>query len=305
MKRLSAGLAVVATVILLSAFALWASLEPQPATPTADQWDAARALIAGDYRKGDAVRIFPPWLREAAADLGAPAGHDEAMPDFDLTVPPDPMFAARYERLWVVTALDRPGPAAPDGAELELEETLDGGLTVQRYLLAASPIEVDLMERLPKARVERWVGDGKRRQCRWRGDKHDCRGKHWENVRVVHQEVAGSPRRCILLHPYPDGGRVSVVFGDVTLSAGLLIRAGFTLEAARNEAGSDATLTVAIDGDEVLSRREAKNGWTFEPSWVDTAARKGEKASISVEVFAEKEAFRDLCLDAFVLARAP
>lgn len=294
-------------MIVLSAIGLWLSLEPRPLAPSPDQWAAVRDRIRQDWRAGDGVRVHPFWLREAAGVLAElePKPDRPGLPDFiDVSLPPDPIFVQRHERLWLVSALGRAADAPVPGGDavLEVEEALAGDILLRRYRLGESPILADLLDQLEHARVDRRHGD-QRRACRWDGKHHDCKGHPWENVGVRVAEVGGAPRRCLVLHPYPDNGTVSVTWSEVELGAQVLLRVGLTLESARNEKGSEATVVVALDGREVWRHVEPPNAWNWTTATIDTSDRAGERASLRVEVSARQEAFRDLCADAFVLSR--
>ncbi|MFT7625815.1 MAG: hypothetical protein ACI9WU_005006 [Myxococcota bacterium] len=295
------SVAIVSLVVVvgLSTWSLAAAVNAGPDTPTLDQWDGARAYLAERWQDGDGVRVHPFWLREAS---GALATLDQATlpPEhLDLGWPADAVWAAQRGRVWVVSAMDRDDAVLPQG-DVDLDETLPGGIRVRRVVMADNPVLFDLSNRLGEARVTREGPGGGLRRCVWRNGRHDCRGKHWENVRTDWVEVGGAPRSCIILHPYPDNGTVRLRFDNLPAGAGVLLRSGFTLESARNENGSDAVLSVRLGDDEVLRRVEPQNAWAWRDAWIPLD---GSRRSLTVEVFAEKEAFRDLCVSGWVLSR--
>jgi hypothetical protein len=221
----------------------------------------------------------------------------------DFSVPLDPLELGAFRRLWLVSAFGRDDAEAPPGATLEDTTTFPGGLISQLYSLPESPVRARLIDALKSAQVQRFGPNVARRDCRWMGDRHACRGRPWEDVTVAIHEVGGAPRTCFVLHPYPSGGTVVVRFPAVTLDAGVIIRAGFTLDATKSDQGSDATLRVTLDDTVVLERVAPRNLWAFVPSFIDTASRRGQKAELTIEVTAAREDFRDLCVDGFVVSR--
>lgn len=301
------GSVALVSVLAVAVLTVRIGLDPGPTEPTAQQWRAARDVIQKDFETGDGIRVHPFWLREAAAVLGTVRGRSDLQTWVDVSIPPDPMFSARHERLWVVSALGRTDATVPEGAERELSEKVAPGLLVERYRLPASPIARDLITELASATVERFGPRTKRRRCTWRKEtgQHDCRGRGWENVSLRLEEAGGAPRRCIVLHPYPDGATVSITWSGVTLGAGVLVRSGLTLESARNEKGSRTTLRVEVDGETLGSHVHEQSSWEWSPTWVPTADRAGEEVELTLAVHAPNEKFRDLCVDAYVLSSEP
>lgn len=302
MRKVIPALSVLAALVGVSAFALWMTLDPGLPAPSGDDWKRAKARIEQDFQAGDGIVVHPFWLTDAAGVLAQLDRKQKRWELVDQSIPPDPIFAARKKRVWVLSAMGRTDAGEPAGGQMTLEEDLGGGLALKRYDMPASPIEVDLLDRIAKAKVERHA-DGKSRTCRWVGRRHNCRGKPWENVGVETKHAGGATRRCAVLHPYPNGGVVDLTWAKVKLSEGLLVRSGFTLDAARNEKGSDVVFTVRLDGKQVYERTEPKNGWTWTSGWIDTGGRRGSTATVTLSVTAAEEAFRDLCVDAFVMSR--
>ncbi|MBT9554739.1 MAG: hypothetical protein IV100_01865 [Myxococcales bacterium] len=298
---------LMAMLVAVSSVSLWFALSPGPKEPTDAEWSAVTAHIGSRIEPGDALRVHPFWLREGGAisdaiqaSLGANA--ERALP-VDFSVPLDPLELGAFRRLWLVSAFGRDDAEAPPGATLEDTTAFPGGLTAQLYALPESPVRLRLIDALTSAQVQRFGPNVAKRDCRWMGDRHACRGRPWEDVAVAVHEVGGAPRTCFVLHPYPSGGTVVVRFPAVTLDAGVIIRAGFTLDATKSDQGSDATVRVKLDGAVVLDRVAPRNLWAFVPSFIDTASRRGQKADLAIEVTAVREDFRDLCVDGFVVSR--
>lgn len=282
---------LLAGLVCVSAWSLSAALSPGPAAPSPAEWDAAGARIAGEAQPTDVVRIHPPWLREG--------GRAAAGLTVDFSLPLDPMALTAFRRLWVLTAFERTDAPAPPGAALELEEALAGGLLLQRFALPPSPVTVRLTEVLPKAKVVRDGG----RSCRYVDGRHACAGKPWEDVRLDTREVGGSPRSCFLVHPYPSGKVTTITFPALRLEAGVLIRSGFVLESAKHERGGATTVTVRVGGEARGTQVIRPQAWDFEPLYVDTTALRGQAADLVLEISSPDEAFRDLCIDGFVVTR--
>ena len=162
----------------------------------------------------------------------------------------------------------------------------------------------NLVEHLGDALVSRQRHpQGSYEACVRRGNMHDCRGKPWENVRADWHHVGGSPRRCFVLHPYPDHGAVKILWRQVPLESQLVLFSGFTLEAARNEQGADCEVRVFIANELVAEWTEAKNGWGFVRHVIETDSWSGRPADIEIQVASRDEDFRDLCFDGHVVSR--
>lgn len=304
MTSLKTAAIVLLGLVGLASVSIWKSVDPGPRAPTDEEWHLAADRVAAGWEDGDGLRVHPFWLRESAATLAGDLQDGEPPRHMDLSLPADPMFEVNHRRIWVVSAMGRQDnvPGLVYGHELELDQEVAPGLVVRRYRMTASPLVVDLREVLANAKVTRAGGRGGERPCRWKNKRHECQGKAWENVSVGVHEVAGSPRRCFILHPFPDGGEVTIAWKDLKLGAGVLIRAGLTIDAARNERGSDARLTVSIDGERSAAWTIPKHSWEHHSRWIPTRATHG---SLSISVTAPQEDFRDVCIDGFTLAAPP
>jgi len=299
-------LGVMGGTLIVSVIALFHATASTSDNPTVDDWRAAASLIHSQLEPGDGIRVEPVWRRDGAAHVvPMDQNNGELSGMVDLSIPADPMFVARHRRLWLVSAMGR--DVRPDGWEDLVEEhrtQISEDMAVVRFSASQTPILTDLLTQVPLARVER-VEDGKPlRKCTWRNKVHRCNGRAWEDVSVIFAEVGGSPRRCIKLHPYPHNGLVRIIFDEQTLGNSLLVRSGITLEAARRSEGSDATVVVSIDGSERLRWIEPRHGWDWTPHWIDTSDMAGHTARISLDVYAEQEEFRDVCLDGYILSTA-
>jgi hypothetical protein len=300
---------LLSAVVIVAGGALWYSLDMPPAAPRYEQWLEARDVIKADFRDGDGIRVEPIWLREGAAivsTMDEPLGQP---PTFvDLSEPPDPMFGAKHGRIWLVSAMGRTDvPHYLKNAAVGFEQKVGDDLLIRRFDMDGTLLRVDLLDRLPTARIERRAPDGKRRFCTWKKQArhHHCHGHSWENSKVDLYEVGGAPRRCLNLHPSPDRGIVSVTFPKVPLSAGIWIHTGFPLEAARREEGSDALVVIRVDGQEKARRVEPKNGWSWTGTWVDTSDADGTRADVTIEVSADNVSYRNLCMDGYIVSERP
>jgi hypothetical protein len=288
----------------LAVATFWGAVDSGAPQPTRADWLAARDHIRQEFRPGDGIRVEPVWMREGAS-IVAPLDPKTSEPPstIDLTTPADPYFVVRHKRLWLVSALDRNAlPSSWEGVTLQGRTTIGDSLVVSRYGAPTSPIETELLSLLSTANVVRLAPGQPPRQCNWREGTHKCRGRSWEDVRIRFAEVAGSPRRCIVLHPYPDGGTLRLSFDEVPLSNSILLRSGLTLEAARRAEGSDVGVVVTVNGEERLQWQEPRNGWKWADHWVDTQSINGMTATIQIDVTALEEEFRDVCLDGYILS---
>ena len=295
---MSASLVVLCAVIALAAVTLWLSIDPGPPAPEQADWLAARQVMQNEFEAGDGIRVRPFWLREAAAVLGE-------LGPVDLSLPPDPLFVAKHKRLWLISAMGRETLAPPtDLSGPDFDERGSGNIVVRRYRVKDSPLVLDLLAQLRSAVVERWVGSSAHQRCRWNGTLHKCHGEIWQSVRIENKEVGGSPRRCLVMHPFPDHGTVAITFPKLTWSKGVLVRMGFTLEAARRPQGSDAEVVFRVNGEQRATKEVARNGWEWAPTWIDTRDIAGQTGSFTIEVSAQKQDYRELCLDAFLMSRS-
>ena len=300
MRRFIIAAAVVSMSVLVGALAIRADRSGRPAPPSVAAWQTAADAVVAELRPGDVVRVVPSGWAEAAAPVAARVG-----PALDRTLPPDPLVVARGRRLLVLTAGAPPALGVPPAwlAAGPVTE-LDGGMRLLRFDVVGSPVTVDLLADIGAATVERTGHGGQRRVCRADGQRHRCGGRPWEDVEVRVEDAGGSLRRCLRLHPYPDGGSVSVTFPNVAIDALLLVRAGLLSDAARHERSGPVHLTVRVGGEPAMRATVAGDSWDFGAAHLDTARWRGRRVAVGFEVDAPRERYRDVCLDAYVTGSA-
>ena len=300
-SQISTRVATFAVSVLgIASFAI--HLMPQEKAPSDEEWNAVGEWLASHVKSNDAVRFRPFWLSQGETSLQAFSGRN--IPLVVRTDDGEGHISGRFNRVWVVTALSYDDPDGPEGAKLIETHTLAGGVRVHLFSMPKGRKTYDLVDRLGDALVSRQRHpQGSYEACVRRGDMHDCRGKPWENVRADWHHVGGSPRRCFVLHPYPDHGAVKILWRQVPLESQLVLFSGFTLEAARNEQGADCEVRVFVANELVAEWTEAKNGWGFVRHIIETESWSGRAADIEIEVSSRDEDFRDLCFDGHVVSR--
>ena len=296
----------ISTLFALLAFAaisvmsLFWHVSPGIAAPTHQDWQEAGAWLSSRAQPHDVIRFRPVWLSEAETMLTVLP--KDRIPFVDRTQRASVMLGARYSRLWVFSALEQTFGAPPPGSVEEGRFELNGGIKVRLYRLERDRIRFALANRLDNAVVSRRrTQSGDFLPCRKRGKAHDCLGKAWENVESDWHHVGGAPRYCFILHPYPDRGAVRIRWPQVPFESSVLLRSGFTLEAARNEKGADCQVVVSLNGDVVAEWKEPKNAWHFDEHLIDTSHVQGTEGSLQIEVYSPDEDFRDVCFDGAVL----
>jgi hypothetical protein len=298
-SRISALIVFVAVLAVSGMSLLW-QISSGVSAPTTEDWERAGAWLGPRLEPNDAIRFLPVWFAQSETLLTALDGG--LVPFVDRAKTPSAMLGTRFSRLWVVSTLGHPLQPAPAGAtEVERFE-LDGDIQIRLYRLDTDRLVYPLVQRLDDAEVSRRrTPTGRYSKCRRKGDKHNCQGNSWENVEADWYQVGGAPRECFILHPYPDHGSVKIRWPRVPIDSILLLRSGFTIEAARNENGADCQVVVQINGETVDEWVEPKNGWHFDERRIDTSRWKGKEAELVIEVTSPDEDFRDLCFDGAVL----
>jgi hypothetical protein len=234
--------------------ALWGR---QSRVPDAAAFRAASELVRQHHETDDAVAIAPDWadplLRLYLGDK------------ISLKVAGRSDLAA-FERLWVLSIRGARAAEAPP-REPDFRKVVQG-ISVERYDFAPSPVVLDLVDALPGAAVDVMV-DGSSVPCTFRErvagvqrgglgfgpaaprQRFACdtpRESSWVGVTML-EDMALSPRRCILQRPRPNEP-VAVTYRDVHLGSELVLYAGLYYEDERHEQGAPVTMRVSINGRE-------------------------------------------------------
>ena len=118
-------------------------------------------------------------------------------------------------------------------------------------------------------------------------------------------DVGDLPRECVFVQPHPDGSRAEITFHRIDLNPGdtILLRAGNTIQGARQNKGSDISMELRVDDTIVFRERYHKNDYLFIP-WavrfpVDAVP---DRYRITVSISAAKTSWRQSCFDLHILA---
>jgi len=290
----------IALLMLLAFGLLLAQFLRDPA-PTSDEWLVAAEHVQSNWQDGDVVRIEPAWLTAGRVYFGdVDGGSREPFRILDLHDPVDPAWLYRYQRLWLVTAVevrDNWDSLVPDDFELGEELVLDG-ITLLRFAIPQRRLLWQMLEALPDAQVVRQSDDGPV-QCNWRGKSHRCKVKGAMDVQQKLRRVAGSARQCINLNVGPGTEPTAISFQGVTGPGTLLVRVGNTIEAARAKHGGDVTATVLLEGEERGSVLLEKRSYRLDEVAIPLAD--GREKELVIRLQATDDRKREICLDGYVI----
>ena len=253
---------------------------------------------------GDAVAFAPGWSshqRVLFQQLWLSKGWDPKA-DFLTTHPLDLWQADGKRRLWVVTThgwVNKMEAVTKTRGTQRLEQhQLDHATAVELYSLPSSTTVLDVRRELSQATVQIGAPDNWK-ACPWQAGsrRFACGGLPWQDVYEDLQEVGNTRHDCIYLHPPHDHGAVRLTVRE-TGAAQLVGRIGNRLWAVRHgPEGTPVRFRVLI-GDQVKFERTLPTddfGW--HPFAVPLTPEQS-KQPIVFEAFTEKEAWREICLDA-------
>lgn len=275
--------------------------------PEAVDYVRAGAELRNRFQAGDVIAAAPPFidplLREQVGDLiplSMAGRHD----------------LSAYRRLW---SLSIRGHQPPVVARLQPAwHASYGEVTLARYALPEPTAVLDLVETLPKARVERVTAGGPR-SCPYREGVPDAGGRlgagtvapsarfHCGAGRdgmvaaVVIEDLELAPRYCVW-HPALNGRTLRVRFPDVRLADELVIYAGLYYEHERHGEHPPVTLRVRLDGEE-LAHWVHRDGAGFQRWTVPT--RSGQSGSLEFETDSARRKHPGFCWHASLHRRLP
>lgn len=290
--------AVLLLPLLLAVLELLGGLRIRTRIPDPQDLRAAadflRPKIDPRVRVVAAPSYADPLMREALGDLLS----------FAQVAPSD---LAPFETLYALSLNGHFPAEAPD--RLPLVEGIFGRVSVLRWDLGPSPVVVDLVDRLPKARVEWIAPDGTPRRCPWvttprytpgglsQGPMRprarfecDRNRPHLYVGETVIEDLHLNPRRAVYQHP-PDEGRIRTTFPPIEISRSLVLYAGLYYEHERDGVHGPFELVVRIDGKERgrMVHRDLQGWKRLE---IDTSDLEGKRAEISIETFAKDARYR-------------
>jgi len=297
-------LGLLSPALLLVGLSLYLLVSPwfRVPAPTPSQWLEAAHFVREGWQEGDVVRLEPAWMTRGRVYFGdLDGGSREPFRILDLHSPADPAYLYQYHRLWLVSAVEARGDyhqSVPPGATLAEEREFEA-LTVRRFQIPAGVIRWQMVAALSNARVRREHPREGPVDCPWRHKRHACSLGAQLDVQEALRQVAGSPRRCVLVRPGPGRGMTTVTFSDVESTGLMVLRVGNTVEAARARHGGDVTVEVTLDGRAagraVLDRRSYELTELAFP-----VAGSGQKELV-ISVQATDDRKREVCLDGYLL----
>jgi len=269
---------LVLPLAMLVALAAWQLLRPLwiPETPEPRGWLEAARHVRGRWQSGDVVRIEPTWLTEGRVYFGdVDGGARTPFRALDLHAPLDLPFLYRFERLWLVTAVESQERGTElTGNRFELVEALSfPGLTVGLYKVPQGYLSWQMLENVPRA---------------------------MPGVHVEIREVAGGPRRCLLVRPAPAGQELMLRFPSFRAEGQFLVRAGNTVEAARSKDGGTVRVEVAVDGTPAGELVLERASYRFDGVTHGLAGAAPHELVVRLTTTDDRK--REVCLDGYVLA---
>lgn len=283
--------------------------------PRHDTLARAAELVGAQVRAGDALAFVPswgahePWLfRDAWQRKGLNLEVDLLQGD-----PLEVWGADGHQRLWVVAThgeLQRV-QLGDSGAKLVSTENVGHGTGLALYSLPPSQTRFDFRKQLHVGRV-RYRGPeapAAWRDCAWRGDpltgKHACSGQEYQDVWQTLQEVGGTRREAIYLHPPSDKGTLQLRYVGLPSAAAVQGRVGNRLWAVRHgDVGSKVRFRVLV-GDQARWEQILEPddfGWY---PWSIALRPEEVGRDVTFEVYADNAAWREVCLDARLVGAAP
>lgn len=302
-QRRYRGWLLALPVALLMGLSFWLLVAQfaRDTAPTEAEWLAAAEYVQANWQTGDVVRIEPGWLTAGRVYFGdVDGGPREPFRILDLHDPVDPAWLYRYQRLWLVLAVEARGDLeelVPADLEIEEETVLDG-VTLVRCAIPQGRLRWQMLEALPEAKVVRQGPDGPV-VCKWRGRAHRCKLKGAMDVQRKLRRVAGSARQCVNINVGPDIATTTITFGGVAGPGRLLLRVGNTIEAARARHGGDVSVTVQLDGEEQGSLLLDRRSYRLEE--IAIPLQDGAQKELVISMQATDDRKRELCLDGYVV----
>jgi len=269
-------------VILLALVATWLLVRPalQHPAPRAEDWAAAAARIRPDLAEGDLIRIEPFWSTGGRIWFGdLDGGPAKAFRLLDVHEPADPQWLTRAPRVWIVGAM---------GYGDAVIEDLEG--------LGYAVGDAQELGRVTVTRLDR--GDlGLRWELVAAHRDADLDGVERKQVRRQVRRVAGGPRDCLLLGAAKkDGPEKAVLTWDGIDGAGTLwIRAGNTMDSARNRLPGNLMVTARAGGEEA-SLMVPEGSYTLEALQLPF-----DGGALEIEVRSDAGGVHQVCLDGLLI----
>jgi hypothetical protein len=276
--RIVAGGAVMALMLLAAGLLIRPSL--QAPAPRAEDWAAAADRIRDALAEGDLVRVEPFWSTGGRIWFGdLDGGSPTAFRLLDVHEPADPQWLTRAPRVWIVGAMGYGGDLAEElqalGYTIGLDEEL-GRVRLLRMDRGDLALRWEMVAALGEA-----VVDGVERR----------------KVRRQVRRVAAGPRECLLLGEAGTDGaaEVALAWDGIEGSGTLWIRAGNTMDSARNRVTGDLTVTARAGGNEA-SLTVPEGSYSLEQLTLPF-----EGGALEVSVQSSEGGVHPVCLDGLLI----
>lgn len=310
LRRTSTWLAWVAALSMAGVSVWGLTLEARRRALVPDPEALAQAVqhVAARFADGDAVAVLPAWEEAPWRGLEGIGAGTEAPPHPALLrgARVDPTDLARFRRLWVISAFDE--PIAPEtlvqaDREVLAEVRFDPHLRVALLRLPDTGHVASLTDSLGALRVSRRLAGERERRCGLAadGERFSCRvGGGWLDPHLERRDVFHRGVRWLYAHPGPGDGALRIVWPGLPAGATAVVRAGLTQSSIRHEEGSQARITVEVDGAPVDSWWLAPRRYHLERRLIPLPPG-SRPVDLAVEVQAAEPRWREVMLEIDVL----
>ena len=285
-RRIRTLRAAGAVTLALALLAVWLLVRPalQAPAPRAEDWAAAAARIKAELSPGDLIRVEPFWSTGGRIWFGdLDGGPAKAFRLLDVHEPADPPWLTRAPRVWVVGAMDYGEALLEDLEDLGYSVGADddlGRVRVVRMDRGAEGLRWEMVADLRHAEISSVERRSVRRRVR---------------------RVAGRPRYCLILGDLKgEGPSVAALRWEGIDGRGILwIRAGNTMDSARNRSAGDLTVT-ARAGSEEAALTVSEGSYSLESLQLPF-----EGGALELEVRCDGGGLHEVCLDGLLIGPIP
>jgi len=289
---------------MAAALALLANSALKGDAPRNEDWLEAARYVQASFAEGDVIRIEPYWMTGGRVFFGdLDGGPRKPFRILDLHREIDAPYLYHYTRLWLVAALDARDeavalapPAGGDAASGDGAGQSGGERAGSDGRAVPGAV---LLERKDFERVSVFLFSLPSGMIVWEAPAEPGAGSRPPGS-VGLRQVAGGPRRCLVLRP--EKGKAAVEW-RATGDGILLVRAGNTIEAARAKEGGDVDLVVGVQGEELDTVRIEARDYTLHE--IRTGLPEGTASTtVRLEVKSAEPKKREVCVDAYLLDRS-
>lgn len=307
-SRRTQGLLALLSLVMLGALALWLLIRPAyvPEPPTHAQWLEAATLVKEQWQPGDVVRLDPFWLTGGRIYFGdLDGGAREPFRILDMHRQLDIPYLLGYSRVWFVSAVEarqNDWATRVPGSEL-LQRVEQDALTIELVKMPEQALGFRLVDQLDRVSVSRQRG-GEMGACKriGRTGTFQCGAPGKLDVKVETRQIAGGPRRCLLVRPLADEAPTRLEFSLPAEKGHFTLRFGNTMEAGRQKDGGTVTVT-ATHLDLMLAEVPLiRKDYDLHEVTVDVDGT--AESVVTVTLSTPDERKREVCLDGYFV-RSP